>query len=272
MVQRPRFSIELKKGQYLADKWSEESPGKGVGGKRLAGKGRPFGRSYETATHSYLIIEKLPRGKKNKDNEVSSSDYVRPSDSWARIMRTPMKRDKHVVMEVCAPSTNIEQWTITRSFDRQAYHDARKASGGDLWALGAKNIQLRGGNRVALAKVGKAMDKKNKRCNNNIAEEILEESDRVIDVDNENGVDIKEVVKAEAWAGIPRRSRRNPNFSRGHDPTEDEDESDIDEYYSHLEQYFEELGQDFQESARLRKQEKKHYEGEVKKQKALRKW
>ncbi|KAH8662466.1 mitochondrial small ribosomal subunit Rsm22-domain-containing protein [Xylariales sp. PMI_506] len=50
----------------------------------------------------------------------------------------PLKRTGHVTMEMCTPAGKIERWTVPKSFSRQAYHDARKASWGDLWALGAK--------------------------------------------------------------------------------------------------------------------------------------
>lgn len=143
-VHRPRFTMELKKGQYLSQPWDStvnEQYGRGKGGKSLAGKGRPFGTANETATFSYLAIE---RASKLKEDEPAVEA------SGSRILKHPLKRHKHVVMEVCAPSGNIEHWTVARSQGKQAYHDARKASSGDIWMLGAKSVQERGG----LKKVG----------------------------------------------------------------------------------------------------------------------
>lgn len=147
-VQRPKFAQELKKGSALGQQWVE--PGRGKGGKTLAGSGRPFGKSFETATHSFLIIEKNPK----KASDIQDR---------ARILRAPMKRDKHVIMEVCAPSTQVEHWTVTSSFSKEAYHDARKAEGGDLWALGAKTIQERGGNKSKLERVREKVNKSSAR-------------------------------------------------------------------------------------------------------------
>ncbi|OKL60759.1 hypothetical protein UA08_04280 [Talaromyces atroroseus] len=58
--------------------------------------------------------------------------------SLPRSVLPPMKRRGHVIFDFCTPEGKIERWTVPRSFSRQAYHDARKARWGDLWALGAK--------------------------------------------------------------------------------------------------------------------------------------
>lgn len=75
------------------------------------------------------------------DAEVTTEPSTDPNFnvlSLPRMVYTPMKRRGHVIMDVCTPESKIERWTVPRSFSRQAYHDARKARWGDLWALGAK--------------------------------------------------------------------------------------------------------------------------------------
>lgn len=64
-----------------------------------------------------------------------------------RAILPPLKRHKHVTLDLCTPSGTIERWTVPKSFSKQAFRDARKSSHGDLWALGAKtrvprNIRL----------------------------------------------------------------------------------------------------------------------------------
>ncbi|TLS21847.1 uncharacterized protein PpBr36_09279 [Pyricularia pennisetigena] len=71
--------------------------------------------------------------------------------SLPRNILPPLKRTGHVVMDVCTPDGNIERWTVPKSHGKQAYHDARKARWGDLWALGAKQRELR---KVRLGKPG----------------------------------------------------------------------------------------------------------------------
>lgn len=58
--------------------------------------------------------------------------------SLPRAVFPPLKRQGHVIMDLCTPAGKIERWTVPRSFSRQAYRDARKSHWGDLWALGAK--------------------------------------------------------------------------------------------------------------------------------------
>ncbi|CAK7229857.1 37S ribosomal protein S22 [Sporothrix curviconia] len=55
-----------------------------------------------------------------------------------RTILPPLKRHGHVILDVCTPAGQLERWTVPKSRGKQAYHDARKAQWGDLWALGAK--------------------------------------------------------------------------------------------------------------------------------------
>ncbi|KAK7740802.1 37S ribosomal protein S22 [Cytospora paraplurivora] len=58
--------------------------------------------------------------------------------SLPRNILPPLKRKGHITLDLCTPAGAIERWTVPRSFSKQAYHDARKAQWGDLWAMGAK--------------------------------------------------------------------------------------------------------------------------------------
>ena len=55
-----------------------------------------------------------------------------------RVILPPLKRHRHVILDVCTSAGGIERWTVPKSYGREAYRDARKAQWGDLWALGAK--------------------------------------------------------------------------------------------------------------------------------------
>ena len=61
-----------------------------------------------------------------------------PVHALPRVLAPPLKRHRHVVLDVCTPAAALERWTVPKSLGRQAYRDARKAQWGDLWALGAK--------------------------------------------------------------------------------------------------------------------------------------
>jgi ribosomal protein RSM22 (predicted rRNA methylase) len=63
--------------------------------------------------------------------------------SLPRNILTPLKRRGHVTLDMCTPAGDIERWVVPKSFSKQAYHDARKAVWGDLWALGAKTRTVR---------------------------------------------------------------------------------------------------------------------------------
>lgn len=58
--------------------------------------------------------------------------------SLPRIMMPPLKRQGHIILDLCTPEGKLERWTVPKSRGKLAYRDARKSAWGDLWALGAK--------------------------------------------------------------------------------------------------------------------------------------
>ena len=113
----------------------------------LLGKSR---HNHEDIQFSYVAIRRgidtRPQGQAPKDEALTlsalkgyeKSDVEPNMLSLPRLLLPPLKRHKHVVMDVCTPAGKIERWTTSFSFSRQSYRDGRKARWGDLWALGAK--------------------------------------------------------------------------------------------------------------------------------------
>ena len=95
---------------------------------------------------SSTIDEPVVQGKDATDSAFEGyEDAVEPGNAsrinsltLPRLVFPPLKRPGHVTVDVCTPAGKIDRWTITRSFSKVAYRDARKVSWGDLWALGAK--------------------------------------------------------------------------------------------------------------------------------------
>ncbi|KAI9769366.1 MAG: 37S ribosomal protein S22 [Geoglossum simile] len=137
-------------------------------------------RNHEDVKFSYLAVQ---RGRDERATngltqgaeaaEAAFSGYgAKPGDkdyqpthplSLPRSILPPLKRRKHVIIDVCTPAGKLERWTIPRSFGRQAYRDASKSSWGDLWPLGAKtrvpkNVRL-GGKREEMGR-GKRREKR----------------------------------------------------------------------------------------------------------------
>lgn len=124
MIQRPRYSLELKRGKLLSLPWDNTNRKKLL---QLRGKGRPEGTDHELINYTYLIA-----GKNVSPNEI---------DHWPRIISPPIKKKGHVILNVCTvePEVKIENWIIPKSFSKEVYHDARKAQWGDLWPHDAKS-------------------------------------------------------------------------------------------------------------------------------------
>lgn len=151
VVERPKYTMELKKGKRLATTWdklAEDGFGAELLPKKtllgLQGSGRPGGKNSELGNFSYLIMHRAPNDPEtlaqiNDDRE----HYSEKEEALPRILESPSKVKKNVKLKMCAPSGNVEEWQIPRSFGKQAYHDARKAKQGDLWALGRKGAVVK---------------------------------------------------------------------------------------------------------------------------------
>ncbi|KAK9359726.1 mitochondrial small ribosomal subunit Rsm22-domain-containing protein [Lipomyces starkeyi] len=149
MMQKPRWLIELKKGKWLAMQWKgakkSDKPG-----HRISGKGRSGSRNYEVARLSYLVVQREEQtpsdaeatGVQEPVNLPEHGDLTK-SLHWPRLINQPLKRDKHVILDLCTNNGYIERWVVSKSAGKQEYHDARKANWGDLWALSAKSQNVR---------------------------------------------------------------------------------------------------------------------------------
>ncbi|EGW35352.1 uncharacterized protein SPAPADRAFT_133096 [Spathaspora passalidarum NRRL Y-27907] len=153
VVERPKYTMELKKGKLLATSWDKRADD-GIGHadrgtlKRLQGGGRPGGRNTEDGSYSYLIAHRSPNDpatieKIEKDRKFNDKQDFNNVNHWARIIESPNKLKSNVKMSVCASSGKIETWNVPKSLGKQAYHDARKSQEGDLWALAKKGVQVR---------------------------------------------------------------------------------------------------------------------------------
>ncbi|KAG6076684.1 hypothetical protein E4U15_004989 [Claviceps sp. LM218 group G6] len=111
---------------------------------------------------SYVVFR---RGQSRPDSAISGEkateqafqgyeDSKQAPDMHAlpRLILSPLKRKGHITLDVCTPAGKIERWTVPKSYSKLAYHDARKSSWGDLWALGAKTRVPRN------VRVGKHLD------------------------------------------------------------------------------------------------------------------
>lgn len=154
VVERPKFTMELKKGKRLATQWDKSfDDGFGIGSltknklNSLQGKGRPGGRNTESGSYSYLIAQRSANDvatikKIEEAREYNSSETLNDKNisTWPRIIDNPTKIKNNVKLNVCAPSGHIETWQIPKSLGKQEYHDARKVERGDLWGLGKKSV------------------------------------------------------------------------------------------------------------------------------------
>ncbi|KAK4156758.1 mitochondrial small ribosomal subunit Rsm22-domain-containing protein [Chaetomidium leptoderma] len=119
-------------------------------------------RSHEDIEFSYIAVRRgaqpnlspssldpsaFVQGKKAADKAFrgyEDLDGAAPHPlSLPRNILKPLKRRGHVTLDLCTPGGDIERWVVPKSFSKQAYHDARKAAWGDLWALGAKTRNVR---------------------------------------------------------------------------------------------------------------------------------
>ncbi|KAI1080588.1 Rsm22-domain-containing protein [Whalleya microplaca] len=114
-------------------------------------RGNPLNMEKDSAPTTLQSNDIVKRAFSGYEAAAETPDHL----LLPRNILPPLKRRGHVTLDVCTPGGNIERWTIPKSFSRQAYHDARKAKWGDLWALGAKTRVAR---PVRLGRGGGAPD------------------------------------------------------------------------------------------------------------------
>jgi ribosomal protein RSM22 (predicted rRNA methylase) len=157
VVERPKYTMELKKGKKLASPWDKTAEdGFGFDTKkkgelrRLSGGGRPGGNNTENGSYSYLIAKRAANDvesikKIEHEREFHHSAQKHPDDPmhWPRILDVPSRVKNNVKLTTCAPSGNIEVWQVPKSLGKQEYHDARKVNRGDLWGLDKKSVLVK---------------------------------------------------------------------------------------------------------------------------------
>lgn len=154
VVERPRYTLELKKGKRLSAAWDKSAEdGFGLDKlkrndlKRLSGSGRPGGNNTENGSYSYLIVKRSSdsiEAIKQIEHDREYTTSIRPDKNdptnWPRILDMPTRIKNNVKLTTCSPTGNIEVWQIPKSLGKQEYHDARKVERGDLWGLGKKSV------------------------------------------------------------------------------------------------------------------------------------
>ncbi|KAJ2786924.1 37S ribosomal protein S22 [Coemansia interrupta] len=81
----------------------------------------------------------LPDGLLRKTKERLAEEAY----GWPRIVLPPIKRKGHVLVDMCTTEGTVERWVYTKSHNKQAYRDARKASWGDLFPHKPKSTSRR---------------------------------------------------------------------------------------------------------------------------------
>ena len=65
-------------------------------------------QNHEDVKFSYVVLRKskrpIPSFEKDKDGILVDVDLGKASFGWPRLVGAPMKRDKHVILDLCAPS------------------------------------------------------------------------------------------------------------------------------------------------------------------------
>jgi len=95
-------------------------------------RGQGLGRKSSPYSFSYLAIQK---DKRSRDAPVP--EETDPHKFFGRIVRPPLKRQRHVTLDTCASTGNIERFVVTRFRNEHVgtdfYRASRKSQWGGLW-------------------------------------------------------------------------------------------------------------------------------------------
>ncbi|KAI8912068.1 mitochondrial small ribosomal subunit Rsm22-domain-containing protein [Powellomyces hirtus] len=88
--------------------------------------------NHQDIKFSYVVLRRGP--KPTATAQPQQPNFVTESFNWPRIIAPPMKRDKHVVMDMCASSGRLERINVSKGKSGKAiYYEARKSAWGDIW-------------------------------------------------------------------------------------------------------------------------------------------
>lgn len=91
-------------------------------------------RNFENEKFSYIIISK---GKPSEDTSGLGSFSERKSkpSPWSRLIKNPMKRGGHVIVDVCDPRGS-NRYLVSKKDSKQLYRSARHSTWGDVFNTG----------------------------------------------------------------------------------------------------------------------------------------
>ncbi|CAG7925945.1 unnamed protein product [Penicillium olsonii] len=190
-------------------------------------------RNHEDVRFSYLSVQRgvdlrQDRGLQQNptSTDVAFEGFPTPEDlkqnnqptvetlALPRTVFPPLKRDGHVLIDVCTPAGKIERWTVSRAQGAQQYRDARKAKLGDLWALGARFRRVRN-----LELGGKHFEGKKERLERRAAERQLDaEEEGEIEEDEDDFDDPDEDYRARSMPQDvqKKKGQRVPTWKKAH--------------------------------------------------------
>ncbi|SAM00979.1 hypothetical protein [Absidia glauca] len=99
----------------------------------------------EDSKYSYVVLRKGPRPSTKpspisvEEEGTSEITVEEQAYSWPRLIQPPLKKNKHVVMDICSSSGTIQRMVIPKSQGKVPYRDARKSAWGDAFPHGSKN-------------------------------------------------------------------------------------------------------------------------------------
>ena len=138
-------------------------------------------------------------------DQASEDKTTLKASEVPRVVYAPLKRRGHVTLDVCTSVGSVERWTVPKSFSRQAYRDARKASWGDLWALSAKTKIPRN------LRLGGAGTKEGERVHRSRKERIADKAAAAREKEEEEGLaemDIERELEGEIARGVDKDVER----------------------------------------------------------------
>jgi ribosomal protein RSM22 (predicted rRNA methylase) len=86
----------------------------------------------EDSKYSYVVLR---RGRRPQ----SATSMESQAYHWPRLIQPPLKKNGHVVMDICSTNGEIQRMVIPKSQGKVPYRDARKAMWGDLFPHTSKN-------------------------------------------------------------------------------------------------------------------------------------
>lgn len=103
--------------------------------------------NWEDEKFSYVAVQ-----KKEMSATGEITEMLRQRENWGKILRTPLKRGGHVILDTCTHTGDAKRQIVAKAAGKEYYTAARKSAWGDVYVFPPRTTLVAKRNGIETAK------------------------------------------------------------------------------------------------------------------------